>query len=95
MVGAVNTHQEVVLRPQRVELVAFETWAGKHLQPTDEVVLEATSNAWYIYDLLQPWVARVVVANPYAVKLMAASLVKTHRRDTLVLARLLAANLIL
>jgi transposase len=94
MVGAVNTHQEVVLRPQRVELVAFEAWARKHLRPTDEVVLEATSNAWYIYDQLQPLVARVVVANPYAVKLIAASLVKTDRRDTLVLARLLAANLI-
>jgi transposase len=74
--------------------VAFEAWARKHLRPTDEVVLEATSNAWYIYDLLQPLVARVVVANPYAVKLIAASLVKTDRRDTLILARLLAANLI-
>jgi transposase len=94
MVGAVNARQEVVLRPQRVELVAFEGWARKHLRPTDEVVLEATSNAWYIYDLLQPLVVRVVVANPYAVKLIAASLVKTDRRDTLVLARLLAANLI-
>jgi transposase len=94
MVGAVNDHQEVVLRPQRVELVAFEAWAKKHLRPTDEVVLEATSNAWYVYDLLQPLVARVVVANPYGVKLIAASLVKTDRRDTLVLARLLAANLI-
>lgn len=31
MVGAVNTHQEVVLRPQRVDLVAFETWARKQL----------------------------------------------------------------
>jgi hypothetical protein len=64
MVGAVNTHQEVVLRPQRVELVAFEDWAKKHLRPTDEVVLEATSNAWYIYDRLQPRVVRVVVGQP-------------------------------
>lgn len=94
MVGAVNTQQEVVLRPHRIELVAFERWAKKHLQPTDELVLEATSNAWYIYDLLEPLVAGVVVANPYHVKLIAASMVKTDRRDTLVLARLLAANLI-
>ena len=94
MVGAVNTHQQVVLRPQRVELVAFEGWAKQHLWSTDEVVLEATSNAWYLYDLLEPLVARVVVANPYAIKLIAASMVKTDRRDTLVLARLLAAKLI-
>ena len=72
MVGAVNTHQEVVLRPQRLELVAFETWAKKQLRPTDAVVLEATSNAWYIYDLLRPLVADVVVANPYHVKLTPA-----------------------
>src|SRR5574341_443398 len=94
MVGAVNAAQEVVLPPRKVSLTEFEAWAKKHLRPTDEVVLEATSNAWYIYDLLEPLVARVVVANPYAVKLIAASMVKTDRRDTLVLARLLAANLI-
>ena len=59
-------------------------------------------SAWYTHDLLEPLVARVVVPHPYHVKLIAASFVKTDKRDTLApstslrtgLARLLAANLI-
>jgi len=46
--GTVNAGQEVVLRPQRVALVQVEAWAKKHLQPTDQVLLEATPNAWYL-----------------------------------------------
>lgn len=58
------------------------------------MVLEATSNAWLLYDQLQPLVAEVVVAHPQAVKLIAAARVKTDKRDTMKLASLLAANLI-
>ena len=57
--------QAVVLRPRRVSLVEFEGWAGKVLQPTDQVILEATSNAWYVYDLLEPLVQRIAVVNPH------------------------------
>jgi hypothetical protein len=64
MVGAVNAAQEMVLPARKVNLSEFEAWAKKHLRPTDEVVLEATSNAWYFYDLLEPWVERVVVGHP-------------------------------
>jgi transposase len=39
-------------------------------------------------------IAWVVVANPAQVKLIAASLVKTDKRDTLALARRLSATLI-
>jgi transposase len=60
----------------------------------DQVVLETTINAWEFYDQLVPLVSRVVVANPAQVKLIAASFVKTDKRDTLALARLLAARLI-
>jgi hypothetical protein len=45
MVGAVNRFQEVVLPPRKVSLAEFEAWAKKNLRPTDEVVLEATTNA--------------------------------------------------
>lgn len=92
--GAVDAQQEVVLHPRRVPLSKLEDWASKHLRPTDEVVLEATTNAWFVYDLLQPLVARAVVAHPFHVKLIAASMVKTDKIDTLALARLLAANII-
>jgi transposase len=90
----VNAEQDIVLTPRRVTLTSLETWCQKHLHSTDEVVLEATTNAWQIHDLLEPLVSRVVVAHPYHVKLIASSFVKTDKRDTLALARLLAANLV-
>jgi transposase len=47
-----------------------------------------------VYDLLSPLVERVVVANPIRVKQIAQARVKTDIRDTFILARLLAANLV-
>jgi transposase len=64
------------------------------LTPSDALVLEATSNAWLLYDQLEPLLASVSVAHPLAVKLIAAARVKTDARDTIKLARLLAANLV-
>jgi len=64
------------------------------LLSTDHVVLESTTNAWHVYDLLSPLGERVVVANPIRVKQIAQARVKTDIRDTLILARLLAANLV-
>jgi transposase len=88
----------VVLQPVRVEHADLEGWLKKHLGSTDQVVLESTTNAWHVYDLLAPLVERVVervvVANPIRVKQIAQARVKTDIRDTLILARLLAANLV-
>jgi transposase len=94
MIAAVNAAHEVVLRPQRVNLTTLPAWAKKHLRPTDEAVLEATSNAWYVHDLLDPLVSRVVVGVTQQIKLIAAALVKTDRKDALTLAKLLAVNMI-
>jgi transposase len=84
----------MVLPPHKVSLAEFEGWAKKHLRPTNEVVLEATTNAWYPYDLLKPLVAWVVVCHPPHVKLIAAALVKTDKKDTMSLAKLLAVGMI-
>jgi transposase len=94
MVAAVNADQEVVLSPRKVSFSRFEDWIARHLKPSDEVVLEATTNAWHLYDQLEPWVKRVVVAHPYHIKVIAAAVVKTDKRDTLNLARLLAAKMV-
>jgi transposase len=50
--------------------------------------------AWTIYDGLEPLVGQVTIAHAAHVKMIASSLIKTDKRDALVLARLLAANLI-
>jgi len=94
VVAAVDTAQQIVLHPKRVLLAEFAAWCRQHLRPTDQLVLEATLNTWQLYDQLVLLVATVTVANPLQVKLIASSRVKTDNRDTLVLARLLAAGLI-
>ncbi|GHO56131.1 IS110 family transposase [Ktedonobacter robiniae] len=94
VVGAVNTTQQVVLSPRRVDLDDLPSWSQQHLCSTDAVVLEATTNAWHLCDQLHPLVSSVTVAHPNLVKLITTARVKTDARDTLHLARLLAAGLI-
>jgi transposase len=94
LVAALDATLQVVLSPRRVRMDDLPEWARQALRPTDRVVLEATTNAWTLYDLLAPLVAEVQVAHPLLVKLISAARVKTDTRDTLHLARLLAANLI-
>lgn len=92
--AGVDREGEEILTPKRVEHLDLEGWLAKHLLPTDRVVIESTTNAWHVYDLLSPLVAEVLVANPIKVKQIACARVKTDNRDTLILARLLAANLV-
>jgi transposase len=94
VVAGVNFDGKVVLELVRVEHADLEAWLKKHIQATDYVVIESTTNAWYIYDLLEPLAEKVLVANPIKVKQIAQARVKTDIRDTLILARLLAANMI-
>ncbi len=47
---------------------ALQRFAKTLLQPSDEVALESTTNAWAVADLLEPYVAKVVVSNALATK---------------------------
>jgi transposase len=94
VIAGVDRDGRVVLQPVRVEHADLEGWLKKNLRSSDHVVIESTTNAWHVYDLLSPLVERVVVANPIRVKQIAQARVKTDIRDTLILARLLAANLV-
>jgi hypothetical protein len=94
MVGAIDIEQRIVLQPRKVELHRWLVWAQANLLPTDAAVLEATTNAWTIYDQLVGLVARVVVVHPAKVKLIAASRVKTDKVDVLTLAQLLRADML-
>jgi transposase len=92
--AGVNFEGQVVVEPVRIEHADLEGWLKKNIQPTDYVVIESTTNAWHIYDLLVPLAEKVLVANPIKVKQIAQARVKTDIRDTLILARLLAANMV-
>ena len=94
VVGGVNRLQEIALNPRRISLEKFPAWARANLLPTDDVVIEATTNAWHIYDLVLPLVNHTLVAHPPLVKWIAEARVKTDRHDVLRLAHLLAAGLI-
>ena len=61
----------MVLEAMRVEHAELEGWLRKNLRATDHVLLESTTNAWHVYDLLEPLAERVVVANPIKVKQIA------------------------
>ncbi len=94
VVAGVNFESQVIVEPVRIEHADLENWLAKNIQSTDFVVIESTTNAWHIYDLLEPLAEKVLVANPIKVKQIAQARVKTDIRDTLILARLLAANMI-
>ena len=94
MVAAIDAAQQVVLTPRKLSLERFAQWAPEQLRQTDQVVLEATTNAWTRYDQLAPLVQEVKIAHPLLIKLISSARVKTDIRDTLHLARLLAAGLI-
>src|SRR5438552_8201058 len=94
MVGGIDAQQQVLLTPRKITLDRWLDWAQANLRPTDAVVIEATTNAWHIYDQLVSLVGRVVVAHPPKVKQIAAARVKTDKHDVLILAQLLRTDLI-
>ena len=69
----------------------LERFAAK-LHQDDNVVLEATGNTAAIVNVLRPHVARVAIANPLQVRLIAEARVKTDKIDAAVLAQLYASH---
>jgi transposase len=84
--GRFRSGPKVPTRPQDLEAFAHS------LAPDDEVALEATGGAFAVARILEPYVRRVVVANPTAVRAIAWAKVKTDRLDARTLAKLLAAG---
>ena len=83
--GEVRLAGRVKTSPEELEL-----FAGS-LAGDDQVVLEATGNALAIARIVEPHVARVVLANPKSVK-AATETAKTDKSDARTLAKLLAGG---
>ena len=94
LVGGMNSLKEWVLRPRKVRMSRFPEWVQKNLKSTDVVVLESTSNAWDVYDLVSPLVAKALVANPLKVGQIAGAKVKTDKLDIERLLILLIADIV-
>jgi transposase len=84
--GKVTRHPRV--RARRAALVTF----ARSLRPTDQVGLEATGNALAIARLIEPHVARVIVANAAVTKTIGAARAKTDQLDARTLAQLLGTG---
>jgi len=69
----------------------LKEFAGS-LAPDDVVAMEATANALAIARIVEPHVARVVLADPKSVKRITGLRAKTDKIDAALLARLLAAG---
>jgi len=94
MVGAVNLRRQWVLKPRKITMSRFRKWVHKNLRQGDAVVLESTSNAWDIFDLVDPLVSKIVVANPHKVGQIAQARVKTDKLAVEHLLTLLVANIV-
>jgi transposase len=86
--GKTRSAGRVVTGRDTLELFA------KSLGPTDEVVMEATGPAMEIARIIEPHVARVVVANAQDVRAISHARVKSDRFDARTLAELLSAGML-
>jgi transposase len=86
--GAVRSAGRVPSSPEGLAILV------ESLAPDDHVALEATGNALVIARLVEPHVARVVVAVRSELRAITEAKVKTDRRDARTIARLLAAGLL-
>jgi len=94
VLGGMNLQKEWVLRTRKVRMSRFPEWVLKNLNLIDAVVIESTSNAWEIHDLIAPLVGKTVVANPLKVGQIAGAKVKTDRLDVERLLTLLIADIV-
>jgi transposase len=74
------------------ERKVLEAFARNHLEITDRLAVEATTNTWAVAAILHPFVAAVVVGNPLQIKAIAQAKVKTDKIDAEVLANLLRCD---
>src|SRR3954454_12106539 len=84
--GRLRSAGRIETRVESLELFA------QSLEPDDQVALEATSGAPAIAALIEPHVARVVVANTRKLAAISQAKAKTDRLDARTLARLLASG---
>ena len=94
LAAGVDADQNEVLSPQRVTWERFNAWMERTLLPTDKVVIEMTTNTWDVYDALLPYVHSVCVVHPPHVKAVTSPQVMTDKIAARILAKLLAARLL-
>lgn len=90
----VDVELNKVYGPRRVDLIDLEEWIQKVITKQDALVVEATANAFMLYDALIPHAHSVTVVHPPNLALIVHSQVKTDKIAAYHLARLLAKDLL-
>ena len=63
-VVALDQQRQVLFHRRRIPLEQWPAWVEQHLTPQDAVIMEATTNCWWVYDQTAPVAGRCVVAHP-------------------------------
>jgi transposase len=90
----VNAEKDVVLGPHKILNEQLETWMEKHLQVTDAVVMEMTTNTYIFHDTLVGHVGSVIAVHPPNVLLVTGVRVKTDKKAAQTLAQLHAVGML-
>ncbi len=90
----VDAQRNLLFGPQRVALHDLDAWMAQRLTPSDEVVLEMTTNTWQLYDDLAPHVHSVTIVHPPHLALITRARVMTDAIAAKTLASLHAAGLV-
>jgi transposase len=90
----VDKDADKVYGPRRVNLVDLEEWIIKTITPEDALAVEATVNAFQVYDALVPYAHSVTVVHPPHLALIVRDRVKTDKKAAFQLARLHAKEML-
>lgn len=74
------------------ENTVLVNFAKNVLTKGDHVAMEATTNTWSIVDILESFVAKIVIGNPLKTRAIAEAKVKTDKIDAMILAQLLRCD---
>jgi transposase len=77
-----------------VELIDLKEWVRKIITGEDALAVEATANAFQVYDTLLPHAHSVTVVHPPHLAVIVKAPVKTDRKAAYELARLLAKDML-
>ncbi|HVN54235.1 MAG TPA: IS110 family transposase [Anaerolineaceae bacterium] len=83
-----------VYGPRRVELIDLEEWIQKTITHEDALVVEATANAFMVYDTLVSHAHSMIVVHPAHLASIVKVPVKTDKKAAYELARLLAKGML-
>jgi transposase len=90
----VDASKQTIFGPQKIPNDQLESWIARHLQLSDAIVLEMTTNTYLFHDALVPHVGSVIAVHPPNVRLVTGVKVKTDKKAALTLAQLHAAGLL-